>query len=222
MVAKKLCINENCWYKNVCRANEPCDYCARYIEMSYLMEHSGLPKAKQQPITLTTEPCDEEAFDTLNDIKDDIVEFVEQGKNLYIGGFTGNGKTSWAIKLMLKYFDQIWAGNGLRTRAVFVHVPTLLLQLKDFKNPLSKEYLDSLITADLVVWDELGHGNVSAYDYANLLMYIDKRLFEEKSNIFTSNIRCQNDFNSFAGARLTSRIWGTSEIVILKGKDKRR
>ena len=81
------------------------------------------------------EDIDFDAFTELADIKDDIVNFVSSGKCLYIASeYNGNGKTSWSIKLLLRYFDQVWAGNGFRCRGVFVHVPSLLLRLKDFDN----------------------------------------------------------------------------------------
>ena len=122
---------EDCWYKNVCTYDQ-CVNCIRYSEMKYLMENSGLPKKKQMPIQLNGS-SDSKAFQLLADIKDDIVNFVNNGESLYIfSQYTGNGKTSWSIKLLLKYFDSIWAGNGFRIRGYFQHVPTLFNTLKDF------------------------------------------------------------------------------------------
>ena len=213
--------NFECWYKDVCTAE--CSLaCVRFTEMQHLMQSSGLPKNRQMPETLTPSDEDYDAFCLLADIKDDIKTFVEQGENLFICSLnTGNGKTSWAIKLMLKYFDSIWAGNGLRTRALFVHVPTLLLQLKNFENPLDADYKRSLTDADLVIWDDVCATTVSNYDYANLLMYLDNRLLNNKANIFTSNLITKGQLEKVLGARLASRIWETSTIVELKGKDRR-
>ena len=42
---------EDCWYREVC-TYEPCANCVRYVEMKYLMEHSGLSKKRQRPIKL--------------------------------------------------------------------------------------------------------------------------------------------------------------------------
>ena len=150
--------------------------------MKYLMDNSGLPKAKQRPITLIPDDCDYDKFVQLSEIKNDIVNFVENGENLFICGSVGNGKTSWAIKILLKYFDEIWAGNGFRVRGMFVHVPTLLSKLKNFENPLLASYKENLSKADLIVWDELGTV-ISNYDYTQLLMYLDGRLLNEKSNL---------------------------------------
>ena len=185
------------------------------------MDNSGIPKNRQIPKSLIAD-IDLEPYSKLADIKDDIVNFVNNGENLFIcSKYTGNGKTSWALKLLLKYFDEIWAGNGFRVRGVFVNVPTLLLQLKNFSHPLSEEYKHNLMEADLIVWDEIASTSISTYDYGNLLMFLDYRFSAEKSNIFTSNATTQEDIEKSVGAKLTSRIWNCSEIVEFRGKDRR-
>lgn len=211
----------DCWYKKVCQ--NKCDgACIRYSEMKYLIDNSGVPKAKQYPIALKSCNEDYDAFIELADIKNHIYDYVQSGNNLYIASeHTGNGKTSWAIKILLKYFDEVWAGNGLRVRGLFVHVPTLLLQLKNFNSPLSNEYKQNLIDADLIVWDEIATGTLSNYDYSNLIMFMENRLLIEKSNIFTSNCTDMNDLEDIVGNKLASRIWNTSDVIIFKGKDRR-
>ena len=189
--------------------------------MRYLMDNSGIPKNRQYPQELVAD-VDLSPYSTLADIKDDIVFFVENGQNVFIcSQYTGNGKTSWAIKLLLRYFDQKWAGNGFKVRGLFVNVPTLLLQLKNFSNPLSEEYKKQLMDVDVVVWDEIASTAISNYDYGNLLMFLDYRIAAEKSNIFTSNVTSQHELEKNVGSKLASRIWNTSTIVQFNGKDRR-
>ena len=201
--------------------DNPCSACIRFVEMQYLMDMSGLPKAKQRTIILSPPDEDYDAFCELSDIKDNIVEFVDKGSNLFIGGSIGNGKTSWAIKLLLKYFDEVWAGNGFRVRGMFVHVPTLLSKLKNFENPLLTSYKENLSKADLIIWDEIGGTGMSNYDYSQLLTYIDQRALNEKANIYTANIDSLKSCEKYLGAKLASRVWSSSEIIILKGGDRR-
>ena len=212
-------MNEKCWYKDVCK-NKQCSGCIRYSEMKYLMDNSGIPEKKQFPVTLTCDAIDRKAFMELADIKSDIENFVKNGESLYItSDKTGNGKTSWAIKIMLKYFDCIWAGNGFRVRGYFVHVPTFLNMMKDFNNDHSD--LKTIIeNADLVVWDDIVAAKLSDYDLTQLLSFIDTRIYKELSNIYTGNIENREVFEQRLGARLTSRIWSSS-IITLKGKDRR-
>ena len=217
--------DHRCWYEEVCQVcrKEPeCrSSCIRYSEMTHLVQKSGLPKSRWIPPVLTADE-DYDAFLELANIKTDIRNKVQEGTNLYITSeYTGNGKTSWAIKLMLKYFDEVWAGNGFRTRAVFVHIPTLLLQLKNFDNPLSEEYKHDLMTVDLVVWDEIAYSGISNYDYTNLLMFLENRILIKKANIFTSNCNTKSKLDQIVGAKLASRIWETSTVIEFKGKDRR-
>lgn len=210
---------EKCWYKNVCKS-ECTDTCIRYLEMQFLMDSSGLPENKQTPEKLCP-GSDLENFQKLQSIKDSIESFVVNGNNLLLTSpYTGNGKTSWAIKLLLKYFDKIWAGNGFKVRGLFVHVPTLLLKLKNFNDPISEEYKDNLINVDLVVWDDIGSVNLSAYDSNQLLALLDTRLATGKSNIYTTNLD-ESSFEKFLGQRLKSRIWNTATKIELKGRDRR-
>jgi len=214
----------NCWYKEVCDV-ECSPVCLRFTEMSALIELSNIPVNRQTPQKLIPPEVDYDAFCELADIKDNIKEFVDTGKNLYIASkYTGNGKTTWSIKLMLKYFDEVWAGNGFRVRGLFIHVPTFLLQCKDFKKFDAKLDMirDNLADVDLVIWDDIASTDLSAYDYSQLLMYIDSRISNCKSNIFTGNIVTRDLLQKAVGDKLTSRIWSSqTEIVEFVGSDKR-
>lgn len=210
---------EDCWYKNVCTYDQ-CVNCIRYSEMKYLMENSGLPKRKQIPIQLNGS-SDPKAFQLLANIKDDILNFVNNGESLYIfSQYTGNGKTSWSIKLLLKYFDSIWAGNGFRVRGYFQHVPTLFNTLKDFSK--SHDVLKNiLMTTDLVIWDDIASTKLSDYDTQQLLIIIDSRVSEGLANIYTGNITSHESLTKAVGDRLASRIWNMSTLIEFKGKDRR-
>ena len=189
--------------------------------MKYLMDNSGIPKNRQYPQALVA-GIDYDAFMQLSDIKDDIITFVESGQNLYLcSENTGNGKTSWSIKLMLKYFDQIWAGNGFKERGLFIHVPTFLSKLKNFNDPLLASYKESVSNVDLICWDDIASTKLSEYDISQLLIFIDQRIVDGKANIFTGNIVTEQNLEKVLGSRLASRIWNTSEVIKLVGKDRR-
>lgn len=209
----------DCWYKKVC-SYDSCINCIRYAEMKFLMDHSGIPKVRQKPICLDP-GVDYNAFCELADIKDSITDYVNDGNHLYIcSNETGNGKTSWAIKLLLKYFDSVWAGNGFRVRGYFQHVPTLLNTLKDFStnHDVLKNTLENV---DIVVWDDIAGAKLSDYDIQQLLILIDSRVLEEKTNIYTGNLTSYESLEKALGSRLASRVWNCSRIIKFRGKDRR-
>ena len=197
--------------------------CLRYIEMLGLLEQSNIPNSRWYPVTLSPDDCDYNAFCDLADIKDIMVDFVHRGSNLYLYSTkTGNGKTTWAIKLMLKYFNDIWPGNGLRCRGLFIHVPTFLTRLKNF-NALDEEFeriKSELPNVDVVIWDDIASTELSSYDHSQLLTYIDQRILADKSNIFTGNLGSPEIVKAL-GTRLASRVWNSSKRIELKGRDKR-
>ena len=213
----------DCWYRDVCALDHCSQSCKRYNEMKFLMDSSGIPPVQQTPVKLIPSCAhDRQKFERLQQIKDSIVEYIANGNNLYItSNNVGNGKSSWALKLLLKYFDKIWAGNGRRVRGMFIHVPTFLSQLKNFDHPLSEEYKYNILNADVIIWDDIASTALSQWDYAQLLIYIDNRVFNKKSNFYTSNIADHDKLEAMLGARLTSRIYSNSEVIEFIGKDWR-
>lgn len=222
-----MCTFNTCWYEEVCDgAKQDCyKSCVRYHEMKYMMDNSNIPKNRQLPSMLQPDECDLAAFSRLAEIKEDIVNFVEDGRNLYItSSITGNGKSSWSLKLILKYFDSMWDGNGFVPRGVFIHVPTFLLKCKDFKNedPEFEDLKRRLLDVDLVVWDDIASTAVTGYDISQMLMYIDSRVFSGRANIYTGNIVNRDSMEKMLGTKLVSRIWGSgTEIIEFRGGDRR-
>lgn len=188
------------------------------------MDNSGLYPAQQKPIELfinNNNRADRESYKTLSEIRKNIVQFVDDHKNLYICGGTGNGKTSWAIRMLHTYFHYCCQGNYENLLGMFVNTTDLLLKLKDFNNPLPAKYLHNLENVDLVVFDDIGLTTTSQYDYTQLFNIINKRLMAEKSTIYTSNITEYDDLEEVLGSRLATRIYNASQIIELKGMDMR-
>lgn len=212
--------NTDCWYAQTCE--DDCSKCVIYPQMKWQFDNSGLPKSKYAPIHLRPQPNDIRAFNKLADIRKDIDEFVEQGKNLYIcGKIPGNGKTSWAIKMLQTYFHYVAEGNMFEVKGMFVSVPELLLKLKDFSNPLPIDYKENLKSCDLLILDDIAVTSISQYDYLQLFTIVDSRMLSGKSTIFTSNVTEIKQLEEIIGERLASRVFGNSIIVEIKGGDMR-
>lgn len=219
---------KNCPYRKTCNKvdTEECnDMCIRFSEIDSLFRLSNIPKNRQQPFKLIPENCDIPVFDELMNIKADIENKVKNGLQLYIySSHSGNGKTSWAIKLMQSYFDCVWPRNGFRRRGLFVNVPTFLRRLKkNFDNPEPeiRSMLDDLDSVDMVIWDDISGVKLSEYDYNLLVGIIESRILEGKCNIYTGRA-AGAQLKTIVGSVISNRMEKSSRIIKLNGLTDRR
>ena len=218
-------MNEKCLFFDVCQTKENCSIdCIRYAEMTYLINHSGLPNKLIKRIDLKPESVDLNAFLSLANIKDNIVDFVENGKNLYIYSTnTGNGKTTWLSKLLKSYFNNVWAGNGFRIRGYYVDLPTFCIDLKNAINNPSEdldELKEFLKNVDLLCIDGISPITLSEFELNHLMNIVDFRINNNLSTLYGSNLD-ENSLLRFFGTRLKSRIFNNSQIVRFQGEDRR-
>lgn len=219
---------DNCvWYKDVCQLYNTDDCkstCIRFMEMNRLCELSNIPKNKWKLPQLYCTDKDKKSFKQLSKIKNDIVNFVNNGDNLYLySEYTGNGKTSWAIRLMLSYFNNIWSGNGFKCRGVFISVPDFLFKQKEIINNFDNSFSElkkQILSVDLVIWDDIAVTSLTQYEHQLLLTFIDNRILNNKANIYTGNSN-KEVLDKYLGLRLSSRVWNTSLHIQLCEQDKR-
>lgn len=217
-----------CWLYNQCN-HKDCDkdFCIRKYKLDYLYNNSLLSPSQRYNVALFVDDdnSDLEAFKQLAAYQADIVSFVESGQNLYLHSSNcGNGKTSWAVRFIQAYFNKIWPKSPLTCRALFISVPRFLLALKDNiqnKNAYVEFIKENIMSADLVVWDDIATKVGTEFELNHLLSLIDGRIALGKSNIYTSNLDTRAMYNAL-GERLASRVCLYSKDIELKGADKRQ
>lgn len=217
-----------CFLYNNCNHRHCNDsYCLRKDRVGTLLKMSLLPEKHWVRMSLITDfdGTDLEEFKRLFNIEKNIGDFVGKGYSLFLHSKgSGNGKTSWAVRLVQAYINYIWPESDLtECKALFIHTSRFLQALKDNfsnKNDYAIYIKDHLDEADLVVWDDIGAEMGSDYDINQLLNFIDRRTNLGKTNIFTSNLN-KNELEFKVGTRLASRI-GASIDIELNGKDKRK
>ena len=231
---------DQCWLKDTCSGiycKTPT--CMRFIKLNKLYDfaHISLKQRKSAKLGIYNgiNSCDTESYTHLSEIARNIVDFGQGpieangkrsgiGQNLYIYSTNvGNGKTEWALKLLHAYFNQIWPYSELKCKALFINVPQFLLALKDNISHESEEvqYIkDNILDCDLVIFDELGAKVATQFELDHLLTYINARLNNGKTCIYTSNIRPEH-LDEYLGNRLASRVRGLSDRVEFNGVDMR-
>lgn len=224
-----------CIYKSSCKKKD-CDiwqditnnFCMRYFKIDKILDNAMLsPKQRKDiKLVLDSDKSDYNSYATLNKFKEGIMNNIEDNVNLYIySEITGNGKTSWAIKLLTEYVKKNWINIQINSRPVlFINVPQYLLELK-LNIRSQSEYVqivqDNFLKADLIVWDDIGTKTASDFELEYLLSMIDNRQrLERKVDIYTSNI-IPTELQKYVGDRLASRILNTSQLIEFKGQDKR-
>ena len=218
---------QQCWLYNNCN-HKDCDkdFCLRKYKLDYLYNAACLSDVQKRRITLKIDEdgTDLVEFQKIAEIDANIVDFVNNSRNLYLhSSQCGNGKTSWAIRLIQDYLNKIWPKTDLTCRALFISVPRFLLSLKEnitVRNDYANYIKENILEADLVIFDDIAAKTASDYEMNYLLNYIDNRISLGKSNIYTSNLSKAEMFNAL-GERLTSRITNYSIDIELHGGDKR-
>lgn len=216
-----------CWLYDTC-SHVDCEkgFCLKKYKLEQLYEASLLSEKQRKHLALypDADGTDIDVFKKLAGISKDIVRFVDEGGNLFLySDNCGCGKTSWAIRMIQTYFNQIWVRSDLTCRALFVHVPSFLNALKasiSAPNEYADYILQNIETADIIVWDDIADKIGSEYDLNKLLSFIDRRIALGKTNIYTSNIHGRKLVEAL-GERLASRIERFSISLEFKGGDKR-
>lgn len=221
-------LRDKCWkYHNSdadCKHHNT--YCPKLFRMDYLFNEALMSDKQRQytPLHIDEDGTDREAFNQLKLIEKNIEKFVDAGANLFIYSSTcGNGKTAWALRFLQTYVEKIWYKSDLRCRVLFINVPRFLLSLKDSissTNDYVEHIKKNVLSADIVVFDEVATKSLTVFEHENILSLINARIDMNKSNIYTSNIYGQ-ELREKVGERLYSRIVNLSTNVQLFGADKR-
>lgn len=133
-----------CYASDYCQKDKSScsDVCGGYRVLRALYNLSRIPERYRYTIALKPENGEDlEAFTKLDNYKNDVLSMVDEGRGLYIWGkSTGNGKTSWACKIMSYFFRKIAFNTGLENEGLYIFLPTFLEDLRDNYDNKDKTY----------------------------------------------------------------------------------
>lgn len=190
------------------------------------IEYSNLPKRAFDDLSLMPEKVDLEAFKTCKNFSENILDHVKQGDGLYIHGFNkGNGKTTWAFKIIIKYIEQLAKhGKGWDNDIpiYYLNVSEMFDQYRS--NMEDKEYTkaieDAIYGADLVIFDDVGVEAPTTWVKNKLYTYINYRYNNKKSIIFTSNLTL-TQLGAKIDDRVADRISQVCRPIQFQGQSRR-
>ena len=194
-------------------------------KLNNLFELSGLPKKYFEPQHLVKREVDAECWDWLEDVRNNIVEEVQRGLNIVITStIVGNGKTSWAVRLLQRYLAETALDGRMVEKGMFVVSAQLLTEFGDYNYfQTMKEFLErfeKLKTCDLLVIDEIGGGSLTKASYPYLYDLVNYRVDNNLSTIYTTNYTDEEVIN-ILGQRLYSRIYDTSVVLEFEASNVR-
>lgn len=229
-----MILSNDCYLRNSCwkylntdaECKDSTIYCPKLFRIDYLYNEALLSQKQRlhKALRFDADGTDRTAFVKLKEIEQNIEQFVNDGQNLYLHShICGNGKTEWALRLLQSYVGKIWHKSDLRCRVLFISVSRYLLAIKDNISNINEyaEHINkNVMSADIVVFDDLATKGATTFELEHLLSIIDSRINNGKSNIYTSNVSGQ-ELRDKVGDRLYSRIVNLSTNIELLGADKR-
>ena len=165
---------------------------------------------------------DTKKYEYLAHVKQNIEDFIKQGCSLYIySRYPGNGKTSWAIKLLNEHIKNVCESNNNNDLVgLFVNVDELLVtQVKPLK--INHYYLNLCKNVDLLILDDIGCSKITALEEQILRTIINTRLLNGKAIIYTSTA-IDDDLQDNIGLRLANMVLDASAIVELTNTPQRK
>lgn len=200
--------------------------CVEQARVARLLAEARVPRRYEH--------CDLESYvpndPTQKKAKLDAARFVEKYPLIDVGllflGPCGVGKTHLAVSVL----KQIIVEKG--DSGIFYDFRDLLRDIQSSWNAVSQatEYdvLRPVLTANLLVLDELGANKPTEWVRDTIAHIINCRYNEKRLTIFTSNYPDaaerpgEETLTDRIGARLRSRLWEMCKVVEIRGKDFRQ
>ena len=150
-------------------------------------------------------------------------------RGYYFHGPVGTGKTDTAVSVLKNIIlntEPVFEFGVYRlpeNLAMFVSVPMMLLNIRSsFKSETADEMdlIKKYVKPEILIMDDLGTEKVTEWVMQTLYVIINSRYEEEKQTLITSN-NSLDEIRKNLNDKIASRITAMTEIIELKGIDRR-
>lgn len=146
-------------------------------------------------------------------------DFDRSFKNILFYGDTGLGKTFLCNCIAKDLLDQGKTVLYLPAVQLFQLFETARFHREDMEE-FSKEMLNTLLTVELLIIDDLGTEFITSFTGPELFNAINTRVLNQKPTIISTNLSLEEIKQQYSD-RIVSRILGSYEILPVFGEDIR-
>lgn len=204
--------------------------CPTYSRMLTMFKESGIPEIFWDYFPIITPEVDRMSYRTLKSIREQIVDFIDSGQNLFLySSEYGNGKTLWSSILMKAYIRELAMNRKYHKNFVrYVYIPDFIFKYitcekYNFDDIRRQSFFDkvyNLSDTKFVIWDGFGYGSQSNIENSVIRSIIHSRLNKALSNMFISD-KNDSELSDEIGIHLFNRIKSSSVFVEFKGESLR-
>ncbi len=171
-----------------------------------------------QPDARTGKTPRETAIEALKTAKAFVEEFPSGGKNLFLYGQTGVGKSFLANCIGGSLTDRLYSVTHYDAPRFFEVLADYQFRAGDSDS--AGEAYDDIMDCDLLILDDLGAELTNQFVISGLCRVVDARLLQKKATVITSNLELK-DLQAAYLDRTFSRLISGYTFIRLTGKDIR-
>lgn len=158
----------------------------------------------------------------LQELKNYADAFDLRSSNLLLCGNAGLGKTHAALAIAGIALDKGYDVIYISSQELFGHLEKIRRSSFSDEEALQDSMMDAILSADLLILDDLGTEYFSQYVGSCLYTILNSRIGRRLPTIYTTNIMDDRVFESRYTEKISSRLTGSCERVEFYGSDIRK
>lgn len=158
----------------------------------------------------------------LSELKEYAETFGRDSSSLLLCGNAGLGKTHAALAIAGIVLDKGYDVIYISSQELFGHLDKVRKASFDSEDYGQDSMMDAVLSADLLILDDLGTEYYSQFVSSCLYTILNSRISRKQPTIYTTNITNSAVFESRYTEKIASRLTGSCEPIVFLGSDIRQ